>query len=823
MSVLATAFAWLTPAQAGIVRLRQDVCYATAPLDMQVNAVTVSTLRYDCSKVPAHDSYANGWVWLKLRDPQALRAMPQNWQLLLDQTRHSRLTVMTVLDSGETTSETILPGQTGSRWMLGGTMRIAMAHPGHNISALYVGYQRLDDLSLMRKISAASPASALRLNGLWLCLMGMFIGAILSAFAYNLLIYLGQRAAFQRWYLVWCICALGYGLIWTNMAAYVLPDLVGPLAVRMDYLFVSALIACGNMFFLTVIEAGILPRGLIRAGRWLALINFALGALTAIGVAPNALTMDRWLNIVFVASAVCLGAGVVIAIRRRSRVVWFYLIGWTPVLAVFILRVARNFGIALQDDTIDMGTFVALGFECVALSLAIADRFRLLGRERDRAEHERHTAEVERESYRRAAQTDFLTGLGNRAAFHAELRALGETANGAPFTLMLIDVDHLKEANDRLGHDGGDMLLENVARGLISAAGNGALVARTGGDEFAILVPGARACADLVEQALEALQGTALVHNGRAWTLSLSIGRACCPTDGTDGELLVKNADLALYAAKQHGRRRLVGYQPELRAALDQRLSFGQEAAQGIARGEFSLHLQPIIDMASGLITSHEALLRWQHPVHGMMTPATFGEMLDDRTVGVEVQKHVIDLAMAAMRDHPERIGRLCVNLNAAQLDGPHAANRLLARLRENGIAPQRLCVEVTEQVVLDQAMSQTVEALKVLHAAGVHLALDDFGTGYASLIHLKTLPFDVLKIDRSFTFGLFEDDGQSEAIVRAIIGLGKALNKPVVAEGIETEAQRARLSEMGCEYGQGYLFARPMPIAEIMPAACAA
>jgi diguanylate cyclase (GGDEF)-like protein len=813
LCTLAMAQVWAVPARAQIVRLRADVCYATAPASFQPDAQAVSTLAFDCKARPDFARYRDGWVWLKVRDPARLAALPAGWQLLTDQVRFQRMAALVVDRDSHAQKRLLTPQSIREDWALGGMLRFAMNRPGADVSAVYVGFLRLDDLSLMRKLSAASPQAALRLDGLWLGLMGVFAGAILSAFAYNLLIYTGQRLVFQRWYLVWSTLALGYGFTWTNVTAFALPGFAGPLAVSVDYLLVAGLIAAGNMFFLSVIEEGVLPRWLIRAGWALAALNMAVGVVAWSGLVASPLAVDRWLNVVFVMSALCLGTGVGIALRARSRVVWFYLAGWTPVLAVFALRVLRNFGLVVQDDIIDMATFAALAFESVALSLAIADRFRLLGKERDAAEQARKVIAVESESHRRAAHTDYLTGLGNRAAFQNTLRAMCDAPGRPPFVLLLIDVDHLKDINDRLGHDGGDKLLERVGLGLLTAGGVHAQVSRIGGDEFAVVL-----AADVVEQArvqqaLEDLQGTSLSHGGRSWALSLSIGLARFPVDGDSPELLFKNADLALYQAKEQGRRRLREYDPPLRAKLDSQRAFMREAGQGIARGEFSLHYQPIVDLQTGEASSCEALLRWQHPEHGLMTPAVFGDMLNERKTGLAVQQHVLDLALGTLRDYPEALPRLSVNLTAAQLDGPHAAGRLLARLHDFDIAPARLCIEVTEDVVLDRTLDKTVQALSLLHEAGVTVALDDFGTGYASLIHLKHLPFDILKIDRSFTLGLFEDDGQSEEIIRAIIGLGQGLRKQVVAEGVETQAQRQRLVDMGCRYAQGYLFARPVPI----------
>ncbi|WP_404479896.1 putative bifunctional diguanylate cyclase/phosphodiesterase [Novosphingobium sp. BL-52-GroH] len=804
---------WAVPAGAQVVRLRSEVCYATAPASLPDDAAAVASLRFDCTAPPPYSAYRDGWVWLKLRDPGALAQMPAGWRLLVDQARFDRMATLVVASDGTVHHVALTPRTIGERWAPGGMLRIAVEPAGAQVRAVYLGFRRLDNLSLMRKLSAASAASAMRLDHKWLGLMGVFAGAILSAFAYNLLIYTGQRLVFQRWYLVWSTLALAYGFSWTNMLALAVPGFAGPLAVSADYLLVAGLIAAGNMFFLAVIEEGVLPRWLTRCGWSVAGLDVALGLAASGGWMASPIVLDRLLNLAFVLSALCLGTGVLIAILGRSRVVWFYLAGWTPVLLVFALRVGRNFGVLVQDDAIDMATFAALAFESVALSLASADRFRLLGKQRDVAEQARKLVEIESETFRRAAQTDFLTGLGNRAAFQTALRGLCDDPARTPFMLLLIDVDHLKDINDRLGHDGGDMLLEAVGRGLAEAALGLGAVSRIGGDEFAILLPGGEGEQFCIQRALEELQGCTLTHAGRSWALSLSIGSARFPEDAQSPEVLVKNADLALYQAKQLGRRRLQEYTPPLRAQLDSRRIFIQEAAQGIERGEFSLHYQPIVDLHSGVSGSYEALLRWQHPVHGVMTPAIFGEMLNERKTGLSVQEHVLDMALAALRDHPCLLPRLSVNLTAAQLDGSHAASRLLARLRDHGVAPGRLCVEVTEDVVLDRTIDETAKALGLLHDAGVSVALDDFGTGYASMIHLKHLPFDVLKIDRSFTLGLFEDDGQSEEIIRAIVGLGHGLRKQVVAEGVETQAQRVRLAEMGCQLGQGYLFARPAPI----------
>ncbi|MBB5684695.1 putative bifunctional diguanylate cyclase/phosphodiesterase [Sphingobium boeckii] len=799
-------------AKAEMVQLRTQFCHASAPADFTLAIAGVESLRYDCDDERA-SGYQDRWLWLKLNDAGTLQSLPAQWQLLIDQTRFDQIAVMTVDRHGRARIVQRGARALADNWAPGGLLRFGIDRPGAEIENLYIGFLRLDELGLMRKVTAASPESAARSGAAWLALMGLFTGALLSAFAYNLLIYTGHRYPFQRWYLIWVVAALAYGLSWTNMIAFVAPNFVGPMAVRLDLILISILIGTGNFFFLGVLEVGLLPRWLSRSSRALAVLVIVLGIAASMDRVFPAALMDRWLNYVMLVGVISVGVGVVYAIKGRSRVVWFYLVGWAPVLAVFALRLSRNLGLLPQNDAIDMATFGALAFESIALSLAIADRFRHLRQERDHAEQARTSIAIESETLRRAAHTDFLTGLGNRASFQNALRAAIDDGAPGSFMLFLIDVDHLKSINDRLGHDGGDALLIHIADLLRRVAGPDDQVARIGGDEFALIVSdpdGVRA--QQIGDALDAMQGEMWRRGGRAWSLSLSIGSTGYAPDTRDAELLYKNADLAMYHAKKLGRKRRFHYDPSLRAGLDRRLSFARDAWVAIERKEFVLHYQPIVSLQTGSATGYEALLRWQHPEHGLLAPAVFGDMLTDIEVGTAVQEHVLDLIIAKLCAYPE-IPAISMNFTAAQLDGVHAAQRLLQRLNDSGIAPHRLCIEVTEDIVLGRTVNGMVKALRLLHEAGVGIALDDFGTGYASLIHLKQLPIDTLKIDRSFVLSLFDEDGQSEEIVRAIIGLGHGLRKSVVAEGVETPAQRARLIALGCNLGQGYLFARPAPL----------
>ncbi|MEJ8630687.1 EAL domain-containing protein [Sphingomonas sp. I4] len=242
-----------------------------------------------------------------------------------------------------------------------------------------------------------------------------------------------------------------------------------------------------------------------------------------------------------------------------------------------------------------------------------------------------------------------------------------------------------------------------------------------------------------------------------------------------------------------------------------------------MARGEFTLFLQPIVSLADDTVCGHEALLRWNHPRHGLMTPSRFADLLVADRIGLLIQDHVLDMALALLRDEGERLGVLSVNFTSAQLSGPRSAHAVLDRLALHGIAPWRLCIEVTEGVMLDRAADTIMVNLRELHEAGVGIALDDFGTGYASLVHLRQLPVDRIKIDQSFVAGLDQTEDGTFPIVSAIVGLGTGLGKVVVAEGIETEAQATRLRQLGCQLGQGYLYGYPEPmVAPSVPLAIA-
>ena len=815
--VLALSLGWSGQAAARIVPLRDQLCHATAPATLPDDADSVARLPANCEGTQRLSVPREGWLWLRLRDPAALSAMPAGWALLTDQLMFGSHTVLIVAHDGSVQVERFAPGQVGNRWLPGGLLRVTVQRPGKEIAAVYLGYHRLVSPDMLHRVLAATPIDMLWLGGTWLAVVGAFAGAIITVLVFSLLVRTGPLLPAQRWYVAWSVLALAYGLVTTGLLALAWPALAGPWAVRLTHALVGGTSGAATMVFLSLLERRSLPRWLHRTGVVAAAGCALAGIATTAGWPLRLRDMEPWLNALSILNGLVLVVGVAIAISRRSRTVWLYLVSWSPVLVVGCLWLAQRLHLVTQPDLVSMSTLLALAVESAALSVLMADRVRRLSGERDAAEQARLRLEAESGAFRRAALTDPLTGLGNRAAFQAQMRRMvdGEPAGAppSPFMLLLVDVDHLKQINDRLGHDAGDRLLMTVGAGLAMAAGPDGHVARIGGDEFAILLPEDAPAATRIEAALEALQGTSVTHEGRRWAMTFSAGLACHPADGSEPEMLVKHADLALYQVKHAGRRGLYRYDPSLRARNDRRVRFVQEAAEGLPRGEFLLHFQPIVRIDTGAPVGAEALLRWQHPQHGLLTPATFGDMLVDGRTGHTVQSRAIDLALNALRDHPRLLPSVGVNLTWPELDGAAAAHRLLQRVAAHGVDPTRLCVEVTENMVLDGRLTQMAEALGVLHGAGMPISLDDFGTGYASLIHLKHLPFDTLKIDRSFTLTLFEDNGESETIIRAIIGLGQGLDKKIVVEGVETEAQRRKLMAMGCRLAQGHLFRRPVPL----------
>ncbi len=754
----------------------------------------------DCTAASARCAPGDAdWTWVELTDPRAIAAMPAGFRLVIDQVRFDSMRIDIAHAGGRIVIERA-GDDLASDWSLGNNLAFEIATPGAEIGSVRIGFRRIDDIGLMRSVKAMAPAAYADHMLRWSALIAMVAGVLTSALTYNLFLLTWLRTPFQRWYVVWVAGGLAYTLLWTGGAFFAFPQLAGQSAVRLGLVVVGGLIGIASLFFCDLIEKGRLPRRLILFGRASAVAVFASGLAAAADPLVPAWLGDRLLNLGFLANTLVIGAGLVVAIRRGSRAVWFYLAAWSPPLGVFSLRVARNFGLLPQSDLIDMLTFAAIALEAVVLSLAIADRFRALRRERD-------AADIERDTLLRVAHTDSLTGLSNRAAFQTWLARLPQVPAA---DLVIVDLDRLKETNDLAGHDAGDALIVEAGRRLAAAAGSDALVARIGGDEFVAIVEGpSRTRLPAILEAIEASGRQSIEHNGRRIEVSMTAGHAGWNPDVDTAERLYKMADLALYRAKSQARGSWCSYSEAMQDEVEADHRTIVEARDGLARNEFTLHYQPIVSLRSGQVVNHEALLRWRHPLRGLLRPADFAAALVDTRTAALIQAQVLRMALdfAAAKG-----GTVGVNFLGNQLQAAAGAAAILDAIAERGLPAGALVVEVTEMVMLGQHDAPIIDCLQRLRAAGVGVALDDFGTGYASLVHLRDFPADTLKIDRSFVAGLPADKG-SQKIVRAIVALAHGLGKRVVAEGIETEAQRRFLAGLGCDQGQGYLLGRPVAI----------
>ncbi|MBR0707717.1 bifunctional diguanylate cyclase/phosphodiesterase [Bradyrhizobium liaoningense] len=414
------------------------------------------------------------------------------------------------------------------------------------------------------------------------------------------------------------------------------------------------------------------------------------------------------------------------------------------------------------------------------------------------------------------AHYDALTDLPNRTLFREQIeRELAKAAGGEQFALLYIDVDEFKGINDSLGHHVGDELLKAIATRLRGCLKKGDLIARLGGDEFAVIQTGIRSSADVLSFVTRIYEAIRQPYHclGHQLSTDASIGIALAPQDGSDLDQLIKNADLAMYGAKAEGRRTHRFFEPEMDASAKARLTMEQDLRQALVNGGFEIHYQPLVDLRSGEISGCEALLRWRHPERGMVSPAEFIPIAEDTGLINELGDWVLRMACNEAATWPTHI-RVAVNVSPVQLKCDTLALRIASALAASGLDPRRLELEITEAVLIrdDEA------ALSILHqlrAIGVRIALDDFGTGYSSLSYLKRFPFDKIKIDRCFVADIAETSG-APVIVQAVVNIAAASSMTTVAEGVETEAQREMLRNLGCTEMQGYLFSAPKPAAEV-------
>lgn len=413
------------------------------------------------------------------------------------------------------------------------------------------------------------------------------------------------------------------------------------------------------------------------------------------------------------------------------------------------------------------------------------------------------------------AERDALTGLYNRAFLQARIDALGESAPGRRHAFLLLDLDGFKDINDTHGHAAGDECLRRVSRRIARVAGRGALVARIGGDEFAVLaedLPG-RDARTLARQVREAIQ-VPLRWQGQAFQLSASIGIAYWPGTGpVRSDALFADADLALYDAKGAGKNCDAIYRVELKAEATQRFAIVRDISRALKRGNLELYYQPKVRLADGAHRGFEALLRWVREDGSVVAAGAFEPALKDPGLSAEIGHFVLRSGLEQAAEWQRQgvaFGSIAINLGASQFRHRNLARTILERIANLGLTPEKIEVEVTEDVFLSRAAGHAPEICRELKQGGVTIAFDDFGTGFASLTHLREFPVDVLKIDRSFISRLGAD-ASTTSIVHAVVDLARNLDLQTVAEGVETESQAQFLRAVGCEWAQGYLYARPM------------
>ncbi len=411
---------------------------------------------------------------------------------------------------------------------------------------------------------------------------------------------------------------------------------------------------------------------------------------------------------------------------------------------------------------------------------------------------------------------DALTALPNRVLFREQLDAALRTATrrGTEMALLCLDLDGFKAVNDTLGHPVGDALLREIAA-MLEATADGALVSRLGGDEFAIILSdyGDGRPRMLAQAILDRIRRPITV-SGHQIATGTSLGIAIGPADGEDADTLLKNADLALYRAKQDGRGIYHFFEPALDAAARKRRQMELDLRDALANGQLSLDFQPIYSLSSDRISGFEALLRWRHPEQGLIPPIDFIPVAEDTGLIQQIGEWVIHEACRQAMTWPGEL-RVAVNVSPLQFRNTGLADIIVQALARSGLAPPRLEIEITESIFLDSA-DTTLAMLHRLRKLGIRIALDDFGTGYSSLSYLRSFPFDKIKIDRSFVNDINATQSAA-AIVHAIVDLAKALGMETTAEGVEDEGQLSELRSQGCSSIQGFLLSRPVHAGEVI------
>ena len=558
----------------------------------------------------------------------------------------------------------------------------------------------------------------------------------------------------------------------------------------------------GDVLLLVMVVVAVTLRGWHVSPVWLLLGAGLLAHVIAdVGYVSSGLADERrglWVPAVGILSPLLIAAAAWSPVAPARTVV---LDGWRTLITPSLLALVAG-GLLVADhfnETTDAAVWLA-----AATLVGVLARMALTFLEN-----------TELHASRELALTDELTGLGNRRLFHERLREELEDGD-ATLAVAMVDLDRFKELNDTLGHHAGDRLLAQLGPRLQEAVGDAGLVARLGGDEFALLLPGA----DLARATeLGRRVGIALQHpfeiEGLEVVMDASIGAALCPEHGVDADALLQRADVAMYQAKA-ARTGFQSYDPSRDRHSRERLTLIAELRRALERDELILHYQPKVDLATGRVAGVEALVRWQHPVHGLRGPGAFLPHAEHTALMRPLTLHVLETALsqlAAWRADGLDL-HVAVNLAVQNLLDLRTPGHVTALLARHGLAPEVLTLEVTESLMLHDPQ-RAGEVLADLKALGVGLALDDFGTGYSSLEHLKRLPVNELKIDKSFVMSM-DRDPADRAIVASTSALGRSLGLRVVAEGVESRASASVLAAIGCDLAQGFYYSPPVPADQI-------
>ena len=563
------------------------------------------------------------------------------------------------------------------------------------------------------------------------------------------------------------------------------------------------------------------PVRLLEA-RQITIALFAFGFLISlIFNAPDTLTSSRYYTRVWIhafVAAIAFGGAAVALWRARKRRVG---IGFPVLGAAFIVYaleqvhyVALGLIRVLSGRVVEYVIYLGYIDFLIQSMMAIGMIACLL-------EDESEAAKLAANEIEHLAYHDALTGLPNRPLFIDRLIVAIAQANRAhqKLAVFFLDLDRFKDINDSLGHTMGDTLLKAVADRIRRCIREGDTVARFGGDEFTLLIPKIDNIEDAAKIAVKINENLKMPFfvNERELFVTTSIGVSIYPADGADPETLVRNADTAMYRAKEQGRDNYQLYAPAMNERAVERIELENTLRKAISERHLVLHYQPQVNAGTGAVIGVEALVRWQHPEKGLVSPAHFIAVAETSGLIVPIGEWVLRTACAQLKQWQESMGAdftVAVNLSARQFQQPELVDMIREAIQETGIEPGHLEVEITESNAMQNA-ENTMFILRELKALGVRISMDDFGTGYSSLNYLKRFPIDTLKLDRSFVKDVTTDPSDA-AIVTAVIEMAHSLSISVVAEGVEREEQLDFLRRQGCDTIQGFLFSKPLPAPDL-------